>query len=289
MKYAFIDTERAHHALSTLCRVMGVSRSGFHDWRAARNAGGSVRRGRRAEIDRIVREGFESHKGRYGAPRLTRALRHEGHRFNRKTIAESLARQGLRAKARKRFRATTYSGHGLPVSPDLLGQDFAAEAPNEKWVQDITYLWTDQGWSYLAVVIDLYSRRVVGWSLDSRMTVALVIDAMRMAITTRGHPRETIAHSDRGSQYCAKDFQGLLAEAGLRSSMSRKGCCYDNACAESFFHSMKVEAIHGERITTRAELQRRVFEYIELDYNQTRLHSTLGYVSPDQFEQATVG
>lgn len=289
MRYAFIEAERPHHSLSALCRVMKVSRSGFHDWRAARDAGTPVRRDRRARIDRLVREGFERHKGRYGAPRLTRALGHEGHRFNRKTVAESLARQGLRAKARKRFRATTCSRHTLAVSPDLLGQDFTAEAPNRKWVQDITYLWSDQGWSYLAVVIDLYSRRVVGWSLDSRMTVSLVLEAMRMAITTRGRPSGTIAHSDRGSQYCAKEFRALLDEAGLRSSMSRKGCCYDNACAESFFHSLKVEAIHGERITTREELRERVFEYIELDYNRTRLHSTLGYVSPSQFEQATVG
>jgi len=200
VRYAFIDEQRPHHALSVLCRVMKVSRSGYHDWRGARDGDGPVRPGRRRHIDRLVREAFERHKGRYGAPRLTCALGHEGHRFNRKTVAASLARQGLRAKARKRFKATTYSAHSLPVSPDLLRQNFSASAPNQKWVQDITYLWSDEGWSYLAVVIDLYSRRVVGWSLDSRMTVDLVLDAMRMAITTRGHPSGTIVHSDRGSQ-----------------------------------------------------------------------------------------
>lgn len=289
MKYAFVHEQRDVHALSTLCRVMGVSRSGYHDWRNRHErGGGGTRRRRRCEIDRLVRECFERQNGRYGAPRVTRELARQGHAFNRKTVAESLRRQGLRAKARKRFRATTNSAHSFPVSPDLLQQDFTAAAPNEKWVQDITYLWSDEGWSYLAVVIDLYSRRVVGWSLDSRMTVELVLDAMQMALGSRGNPSGTIVHSDRGSQYCAKDFQRLLQEAGMRSSMSRRGCCYDNACAESFFHSLKVEAIHGERVNTRADLQKRVFEYIELDYNQTRLHSSLGYVSPSEFEQTFV-
>ena len=146
------------------------------------------------------------------------------------------------------------------MSPDLLQQDFSADAPNEKWVQDITYMWSDEGWSYLAVVIDLYSRRVVGWALDSRMTAMLVIDALNMALSSRDQPTGTIVHSDRGSQYCSLDFQRLVRESGMRSSMSRKGCCYDNACAETFFHSMKIEAIHGEKISTRLDLQRRVFE-----------------------------
>ena len=288
MKYAFIDEQRPHHALSVLCRVMEVSRSGYHDWRRGRDRSASRRHARRAEIDTLVRELFEAKRARYGAPRLACELRRRGQALNRKTVAASLARQGLRARAAKRFRATTNSRHSLPVYPDRLEQKFGTEGPNEKWVQDITYLWSDEGWSYLAVVIDLYSRGVIGWSLEASMSAELVCSALRMALASRGHPRGVIVHSDRGSQYCSNAFRGLVENATLVGSMSRKGCCHDNAVAESFFHSLKIEAIHGERIGTREELQRRVFEYIELDYNRERLHSTLGYVSPSKFEQGEV-
>ena len=286
MKYAFIHTVRAEHTLSRLCRVLGASSSGYPQWRHRGER--SARAARREQIDRRVRETFEAKKGRYGAPRLARELGRQGFPINRKSVAASLSRQGLRARARRRFRATTYSKHDLPISPDLLEQDFSAAAPNEKWVQDITYLWSEEGWSYLAVVIELYSRRVIGWSLERTMTAELVCSALSMAMDARGNPRGVIVHSDRGSQYCSKAFRALLERGGHRQSMSRKGCCHDNACAESFFHSMKVEAVHGELISTSAALQRIVFEYIELEYNQDRLHSTLGYVSPQEFELAAV-
>jgi len=166
----------------------------------------------------------------------------------------------------------------------LLQRDFTATQPNQKWVGDITYLWSDEGWLYLATVIDLYSRRVVGWSMSERMTAALVCDALLMALWCRRSPEGVIFHSDRGSQYCSGDFQRLIKTSKLLSSMSAKGNCYDNACAESFFHTLKVEAIHGERFTTRQQVRNTVFEYIETDYNRTRRHSANGNISPEAFE-----
>ena len=190
-----------------------------------------------------------------------------------------MRRQGLRAKAAKKFKATTNSKHSLPVAANLLQQDFTATAPNQKYVSDITYLWTDEGWLYLATVIDLYSRLVVGWAMSERMTAHLVCDALQMALWRRRMPTGVIVHSDRGSQYCSAAYQALIKKHGLLCSMSAKGCCYDNACAESFFHTLKVEVIHGERFTTREEMRQTVFEYIEVDYNRTCRDSPNGQTS----------
>lgn len=220
-------------------------------------------------------------KAREGAPRLSRRLG-----VGRRQVAESLRRQGLRAKAAKKFKATTNSNHALPVAENLLQQDFTAQRPNQVWVGDITYIGTDEGWLYLAVVLDLYSRKVVGWSMSKRMTATLVCDALRMALFARKRPRGVIMHTDRGSQYCSREHRALLDKYGLIASMSAKGNCYDNAAMESWNHSLKVEAIHGERFATREHAKTHVFEYIEVDYNRTRLHSTLGYLSPEQYERA---
>lgn len=224
-------------------------------------------------------------KQRYGAPRITDELCEQGLAYNIKTVAASLKRQGLRAKAVRKFSPVSYKPHHLPVSDNLLAQDFTASAPNQKWVQDITYLRTDEGWLYLAVVIDLWSRAVIGWSMSSRMTAELVCDALKMALWRRRRPAGVIAHSDRGGQYCSADYQALLKQHGLRGSMSAKGCCYDNACAESFFHSLKVECIHGERLISRDDMRTVVFNYIECDYNRWRRHSACGGLSPEQFEK----
>lgn len=199
-------------------------------------------------------------------------------------MAASLNRQGLVAKAARKFKATTNSNHHLPVFDNLLNQDFSATVPNQKWVGDITYLGTDEGWLYLAVIIDLFSRQVIGWAMSERMTADLVCDALQMAIFKRKRPKGVIVHSDRGSQYCSHAYRSLLQQHQLRGSMSAKGNCYDNACAESFFHSLKVEAIHGERFATRENMRQTVFEYIETRYNRNRLHSTLGYLSLVHFE-----
>jgi len=285
VKYAFIDSQRGHHAVQAPCRVLGVARSGYYAWRG-RGAQATRRAEQRKALDTAVGQRFWSRMRRYGAPRITQDLRDEGWVVDRKTVAASLRRQGLRAKAARRNKATTQSNHTLPVSPNRLGQDFGATAPNRKWVGDITYLHTTEGWLYLAVVIDLFSRRVVGWAMAERMTAELVCDALQMALWKRKHPQGVIAHSDRGSQYCSAAYQGLIRRHNLVSSMSAKGNCYDNACAESFFHSRKVEAIHGEPAVDRAQMRERVFEYIAVDCNRQRWHSTIGGISPEAFEMA---
>jgi len=270
-----------------MSRVLQVSRSGFYAWRK-RQGQPSPRQQRRNHMDDAVKKAFEAKKGRSGSPGLTRDLADAGQHYDRKTVAASLRRQGLRAKAAKKFKATTNSKHSLPVAANLLQQDFTATAPNQKYVSDITYLWTDEGWLYLATVIDLYSRLVVGWAMSERMTAHLVCDALQMALWRRRMPTGVIVHSDRGSQYCSAAYQALIKKHGLLCSMSAKGCCYDNACAESFFHTLKVEVIHGERFTTREEMRQTVFEYIEVDYNRTRRHSANGYISPEAFEAQRV-
>lgn len=239
---------------------------------------------RREHLDRQVASAFAVRKGRSGAPGLALDLRDQGERYNRKTVAASMQRQGLRAKAAKKFKATTNSKHGLPVAANLLQQDFNATAPNQKWAGDITYLWTTEGWLYLAVIIDLYSRMVVGWAMSERITAELTCNALNMALWRRRMPKGVIVHSDRGSQYCSSRYQSLLSQHGLVCSMSAKGNCYDNACAESFFHSLKVEVVHGEEVVSRDRMRQIVFEYIEVDYNRNRRHSTNGYISPEAFE-----
>ena len=283
MKYVFMDEHQGLFRVSAMSRVLQVSRSGFYAW-CRRQDNPSPRQQRRERLDETVKKAFDARKGRSGSPRLVRNLADAGHQHDRKTIAESMRRQGLRAKAAKKFKATTNSRHNLPVAPNLLQQDFAATGPNQKYVGDITYLWTDEGWLYLAVVIDLFSRLVVGWAMSERMTAQLACDALQMALWRRHRPTGVIVHSDRGSQYCSGAYQQLISEHGLRCSMSAKGNCYDNACAESFFHSLKVEAIHGERFATREEMRQTVFEYIEVDYNRTRRHSANGFISPAAFE-----
>jgi len=273
--------------VSAMSRVLQVSRSGFYAWRRRQN-NPSPRRQHRERLDEAVKKAFDAGKGRSGSPRLVLDLADAGHQHDRKTVATSMRRQGLRAKAAKKFKATTNSNHNLPVAPNLLQQDFTASAVNQKYVGDITYLWTDEGWLYLATVIDLYSRLVVGWAMSERMTAQLVCDALQMALWRRQMPTGVVVHSDRGSQYCSGAYQALIKQHGLLCSMSAKGNCFDNACAESFFHSLKVEAIHGERFATREEMRQTVFEYIEVDYNRTRRHSANGYISPEAFEAKEV-
>jgi putative transposase len=287
VKYAFMGNHSGTFRVSSMSRVLQVSRSGFYAWRK-RQSEPSPRQQRRKHMDDAVKKAFDAKKGRSGSPGLTLDLADAGQQHDRKTVAESMRRQGLRAKAAKKFKATTNSKHSLPVAPNLLQQNFTATAPNQKYVSDITYLWTDEGWLYLATVIDLYSRLVVGWAMSERMTAQLVCDALQMALWRRRMPSGVIVHSDRGSQYCSAAYQTLIRKHGLLCSMSAKGCCYDNACAESFFHTLKVEVTHGERFATREGMRQTVFEYIEVDYNRTRRHSANGYISPEAFEAQRV-
>jgi putative transposase len=286
-KYQFVEGFCRHYSITRLCQVLNVSRSGFYAWRD-RCVSGCTRQATQAVLDALVLDAFDVRKGRSGSPGLTLDLADAGHVYDRKTIAKSLQRQGLRAKAARKFKVTTDSNHHKAVAPNRLEQDFTTTAANEKWVGDITYLWTEEGWLYLATVIDLYSRKVIGWSMSERMTATLVCDALTMALWRRGFPKGVVMHTDRGSQYCSAAYQAVLQRHKLLCSMSGKGCCYDNACAESFFHTLKVELVHGERFATRSHMQQAVFEYIEVDYNRKRRHSANGMISPYAFEAQKV-
>ena len=274
-------------SISIMARVLSVSRSGYYTWLGNRELV-SWRSQQREAIDTLVRDAFVHGKGRNGADRIFYDLVEQDNPLDIKTIRKSLKRQGLIAKAAKLFKVTTDSNHALPVAPNLLARDFSAQNPNEKWATDITYIQTTEGWLYLAVMIDLYSRKIVGWSMSKNIDAQLVCDALMMALWRRKFPRNVIVHSDRGSQYASHAFRNLLEKHSLKQSMSRKGDCWDNACAESFFHSLKVELIHGEPLLNGKETRETIFEYIEVDYNRYRRHSAIGFISPERFEARNV-
>ena len=283
MRYRFIDAQKKAWPVSLMCGVLRVSRSGYYDWTGrSRSQGAQSNR----ELDQRIRAIFAHHRQRYGVPRVTDALHDEGTRCSTNRVARRMQALGLKAIQAKKFKVTTDSTHSKPVAPDLIEQDFRAAAPNRKWVSDISYVWTDEGWLYLAVVMDLYSRAIVGWSMHRRMTQHLVCDALTMAVFRRHNPTGTILHSDRGSQYCSTRYQRLLTNHGLRCSMGRRATCYDNAAMESFFHTLKVELVHRERYATRRLATSSIFEYIETYYNRQRKHSAIGHRIPMQFEQA---
>ena len=284
MKYAFIRDNHRHYPVLHLCEVLGVRPGSYYAWRKRPVC---QRVQDNAHLDVHIRAVFAEHKGRYGSPRIAEELRHDhGKTCGDNRVAARMRALGLHARGKRKYKATTQSNHTLPVAPNLLEQRFEAEAPNQKWVSDITYVWTDEGWLYLAVVLDLYSRRVVGYALSPRIDRALVIAALRMALFRRKFPRGVIVHSDRGSQYCSSDYQTLLKEYGLVCSMSKRGDCYDNAAMESWNHSYKVETIHGERFTTRWQAEKTTTDYIDRYYNVKRRHSTLGLRSPQDYELA---
>lgn len=264
-----------------MCRLLLVSKSGYYDWQ---NNKPSKRSEEKEQLTAEIKHIFHEEKSRAGSIRITKRLQAEGKIVGKNRVANIMRENNWRAKAAKKYKATTNSNHSLPVAPNLLQQNFSANKPNEKWVSDITYIWTDEGWLYLATVMDLCSRKLIGWSLSERMTSMLVIDALQTALWSRGMPKNVIVHSDRGSQYCSAAYQNLLHQHHLICSMSKRGDCYDNAAMESWNHSFKVEAIHGETFKTRDDAKKHVFEYIEIYYNRKRLHSTLGFLSPALFE-----
>ena len=281
MRFAFIATEKACYPVALMCRVLQVSRSGYYAWcerpAAPRTLTDQILA---LEVTTIHRES----RGRYGSPRVHAELRERGQRTGRKRVARLMRAAGLRARERRRFRCTTDSGHGMAIKGNLLARRFAVPAPNSGWVTDITYLWTLEGWLYLAVILDLFSRRVVGWALSERLERGLALNALKMALQDRQPPQGLLHHSDRGSQYASSEYQQLLAAHGLLSSMSRKGNCWDNAVAESFFATLKIELGYQRHWHTRTQARSEIFEYIELFYNRQRRHSALGYLSPDEFE-----
>ncbi len=261
--------------------MLSIESSGYYAWLKQKPG---IRSVSNKELDKKISAVYKAHQSRYGAQRITDELRDNGETCSKNRVARRMKNLGFRAKAKKKFKVTTDSKHNLPVAPNLLNRDFTTTGPNQKWVGDISYVWTDEGWMYLAVIIDLYSRAVIGWSIQSTMSRQLVCDALMMALWRRGFPRDVLFHSDRGSQYCSNDYQKMLKVYGFICSMSRKGNCWDNAIAESFFHSIKTELIYTERYTTRKIAKQSIFQYIEVYYNRVRRHSALGSIAPEIFE-----
>ncbi len=285
MKYAFIRRHEKIFPTEAMCRVLCASRSGYYAWR---KGGTSARQIRRSELLKQIQTIYKESRGNYGSPRITRELRKSGIVVNKKTVEELMRENGIQAKRKKKFKATTNSNHDLPIANNLLKRKFKVDKPNQVWVGDITYIPTDEGWLYLATCIDLFSRKVVGWSMSSRMTKDIVVDAFRMALFRQKRKAPLIMHSDRGSQYASDAFREELKHHGSKQSMSRKGDCWDNAVAESFFGSLKTELVHHEKYKTREEARLSIFDYIEMFYNRRRLHSFLNYLSPEEFEKSMV-
>jgi transposase InsO family protein len=287
MKYAFIQRHRRVWPIRVQCRVLRVSVSGYHQHLARRRAIGWSRYLSDETLLVHIRAVYAENREAYGWPRIWRELRRGGIRVGKQRVQRLMQRHGIRARGKRRFRVTTTdSRHELPIAPNLLNRNFAVSAPNQVWAGDITYIQTEEGWLFLAVVIDLFSRRVVGWSLQADMRRDLVLDALEMAWLQRGANRKTelIFHSDRGSQYASGEFRMALEQRGIRASMSRKGNCWDNACSETLFGSLKVERLHGQYFETLRKAKDETIAWL-LWYNQTRLHSTLNYVSPIKFER----
>jgi len=272
---------RSHFGLDEMCRVLDVSEGGYRSWRQ----GGKPYRKRLtdAQMLALIHAIHTEVKGSYGSPRMVRELRARGYPAGKDRVERLMKEHGIRAKHKRRYKVTTDSKHNLPIAPNLLERDFSPQAPNQVWTTDITYLWTDEGWLYLAIVLDLFNREVVGWSLKPRMTSEIVTDALTMAWFRRRPAAGLICHSDRGSQYASTAFQDKLTEYGMRCSMSRKGDCWDNAPTESWFGGFKNERVHGERFETRDDMKAVAFEYIECFYNRKRQHSTLNHLSPVKF------
>jgi putative transposase len=293
MKYACIDEHRGSYDVVAMCTVLRVSKSGYYAWRQRREAGHrSARAAEDARLLALVRDAHQASGRTYGAPRVHEELREQGERVARKRVARLMRAGGLVARPASRRRpVTTDSDHGQPVAPNLLGRRFGVDeiaGLNRVWVGDITYVPTREGWLYLAVVLDLKSRRVVGWATRANLEAALALDALRWALADRRPAAGLLMHSDQGSQYVANDYQAMLAAHGLVCSMSRRGNCWDNAVAESFFSTLEHELLAGADFRSRAEARQAIFRYIEGWYNRRRRHSTLGYVSPVQYEQQLV-
>ena len=282
MKFAFIAAEKAHFPVQVLCAVLGVTRAGFY---AARGRPPAPRTRADQRLAIAIAAIHAESRRCYGSPRVHAELRARGERLGRKRVARLMRAQGLRVRWRRRFRTTTNSDHAFPIAPNLVARRFTVPAPNTTWVTDLTYVWTREGWMYVVVVLDLFSRRVVGWAMSPQMGQKLALDALAMALARRHPPRGLIHHSDRGSQYASRHYRQRLATHGIVCSMSRRGDCWDNAVAESFFATLKRELVDGRDWATRAEARAAIFEYVEVFYNGHRRHSALGYLSPVAFER----
>ena len=277
MKYTYMQERLKQYSMAAWCEGLQVSRSGFYAWR---------NRSKEAlPIDTALVDAYAKHKGKAGAPSLCADLQANGFSISLRTVGRKLKARGLRAKVTRKFRHTTDSNHSMLVAPNRLDRQFKVSKPNEVWVGDITYIRTTEGWLYLAVMIDLFSRQVVGWQMSTRIDQALVNDALMSALLLRGMPKGVMIHTDRGSQYCSKSFRKIIKQNRLTRSQSRKANCWDNAVAESFFASLKKQSVYGYALTSRDKMRQQIFEYIEVYYNRVRRHSANGWVSPVQFER----
>jgi putative transposase len=281
MRFRFIEAEKAYYPIRLLCRCLAVSRSGYYAWRR-RDPSPRAQEDARLRVE--VAASHSASRRTYGSPRILRDLREDGHHVSRKRVARLMRELGLEGRRKRRFRATTDSQHRFPVAPNVLMRDFEVDAPNTAWVTDITYLATLEGWLYLAVILDLFSRRVVGYAISERIDRALVLEALGKALAQRPGARDLLHHSDRGSQYASHDYREALDQAGITCSMSRRGDCWDNAVAESFFATLKMELLYELPLQTRRETRIAVADYIETFYNVRRRHSSLDYQSPVEFE-----
>jgi putative transposase len=281
MNYRFMEAHRGEHRVEKMAENLGVTRSGFYAWL---QRGKSQRRVADEQLGELIKGIQQEMKHRYGSPRMTQELRRRGRRVGHNRVARLMRDGQLGARPRKAYRVTTKSNHGHPVAENLLQRHFAVPTANTVWVSDITYIATAEGWMYLCAVLDLYSRRVVGWSMDKGLGTELAVRAVRMALLVRRPLRGLVLHTDRGVQYCAKAFRGLAEQRGIHQSMSRKGDCWDNACAETFFASLKTELVGSCIFETREQARREIFEYIEVFYNRQRLHSYLDYCTPAEYE-----
>jgi transposase InsO family protein len=284
VKFAFIEEHLSAFAVAMACQVLQVSRSGYYDWQKRPE---SNRARRRQEIAEKIHFIHEESRQVYGSPRVFQTLKARGESVCENTVADIMKEREIRAKGKKRFvPSTTDSRHQQPTAANVLDRQFQAELPNRKWVSDITCIPSDEGWLYLAGVLDLCSRKIVGWSMADHMRCDLVEDALEMAITRRRPAEGLLHHSDRGVQYACEDYQHLLQTHGILCSMSRKGNCWDNAAMESFWATLKTELVHHQHYASREEARQSIFEYIEVFYNRIRLHSSLNYQSPEAFEAA---
>lgn len=285
MKYVFIRDHREAFPVRLMCQTLGVGSSGLYAWL---NRPESPRRREDRRLLMEIKVAHKKSRKAYGSPRIHAQLNAIGHVCGRHRVARLMRQHGIVSKHKRKFRVTTNSAHSYPVAPNLLQRRFDVSGPGQCWVSDITYIATREGWLYLAVTLDLFHRKVIGWSMGRWITRQLVIDALNMAIMNEYPKSGLIHHSDRGVQYASNEFRALLKTNGIQCSMSRKGDCWDNAVAESFFHTLKVELIHGKTYNTRQQAKTGIFEYIEVFYNRQRRHSYLGYLSPVDFEKKNV-
>lgn len=281
MKFAFIDAEKAEWPIEVQCEVFGVSRSGYYAWKARPEA---ARAKEDAQLVVEIKAASKAGRGNYGSPRVHRELRAKGRRVGKKRVERLMRQEGIVARKKRRFRRTTDSNHPHPIAPNVLDRNFHVELPNAAWVTDVTYVWTHEGWLYLAVILDLFSRRVVGWAASANNDRALAFSALDRAIAARSPEPGLVHHSDRGSVYASADYSQALSNMGAVKSMSRKGDCWDNAVAESFFATIKGEMIDHQDYATRTAAIAAIGDYIDAFYNPCRRHSAIGYLSPIEFE-----